>query len=181
MENCLRFVEDHDPAASSRVRVPKTITRATYALAVLDTAEPPSRDCRAVLFAVSETAFAIAPNDGIAPHHGITPDDGVAPNDRVTPDDGVPPNHRVAPADRGTPDHGIAPDRCRVIDDGDCVGPGVVLRRGGFCRAESRWREVGVCQRCRGIHGARAYREDVFLNIIGDSALEIGGSNVRRK
>src|SRR5215472_3179124 len=117
MANCFRFTEDHDPAASSRVRVPETITRATYALAVLDTAEPPSRDCRAVLLLVLQHTFAISPNYGIAPHHGVPPDDGVAPN------------HRVAPADRSTPDYGIPPDRRGIVDDRDCVGPGVVLRR----------------------------------------------------
>src|SRR5215467_790361 len=137
MANCFRFTEDHDPAASSRVRVPETITRATYALAVLDTAEPPSRDCRAVLLLVLQHTFAISPNY------------------------------------RSTPDYGIPPDRRGIVDDGDCVGPGVVLRRGGFCRAESRWREVGVCQRCRRIHGTRAYGEDVFLNRVGDARVEI--------
>src|SRR5215470_18633008 len=111
MANCLRFTEDHDPAASSRVRVPVTITRVTYALAVLDTAGPPTRDCRAVLFAVSESTCAISPNHGVAPHHRITPDNGVSPNHRVTPDHRVSPNHGVAPADGGAPDHGITPDR----------------------------------------------------------------------
>src|SRR5215469_12806993 len=178
MANCFRFTEDHDPAASSRVRVPETITRATYALAVLDTAEPPSRDCRAVLLLVLQHTFAISPNYGIAPHDGVAPDDGVAPNHGVPPDDGVTPNHRVAPADRSTPDYGIPPDRRGIVDDGDCVGPGVVLRRGGFRRAESRWREVGVGERRRRIHGTRAYGEDVFLNRVGDARVEIGGSNV---